>query len=78
MLNTQNMAWNPTTRTLSAEASTLGLVRGRPLPANPVVLSHHTGEIRQFTFARNDMTPDAEIAGWWFRSGDLNLLLIND
>jgi hypothetical protein len=78
MLSTENMTWNPVTRTLSAEASTLGLVLGRPLPANPVVCSHRTGVTRQFTFVRNDMTPDSEVTGWRFRSGDINLLIIND
>jgi hypothetical protein len=76
LVSTDKLTWNKETQTFSTEASDLGLLE---IPNTVKVFNPKTQDSRVFTFWKKDMDKTNEDTyGFWYKSKNLKLLIIND
>lgn len=74
---TREFSWDPETRVLAAEHSTITRGGRLSLPKDLLVKSHHTGRVEVFRFEGCDYLPDGSVAAMRF-TGPVTLLIFND
>ena len=76
LVSTDKLSWNKETQTFVTEASDLRLL---DIPNVFKVFNPKTQGSRVFTFWKKDMYgADNDIYGFWYKSKNLKLLIIND